>query len=264
MPPEQCCWISAQIWKHMSSSVLITHNKETELETWNMNVDSQFLECGYRFTKSLEMENSNQVKETQEAKDMKWIKSLTWGKIFFSIPNNPSILQHQPSHKLSVITRKFQVRFLKAFISGKYLWIQSSDQGNIRQDNFIACSLEHIYFINETADNLSHREVLRSHIYPNLMHCQKELRIVERSSELGDRYVLGMKYNPELKDMWKRPSPKGKQERLRNTLRYPVISLIIMDLNRWILNIKMLLLTHGQKCLNGDYLSPKRTSFSVP
>lgn len=50
---------------------LNTPNKETEEETWNMDIDSQFLECGYRFTKSLEMGNSNQVKETQEDTDLK-------------------------------------------------------------------------------------------------------------------------------------------------------------------------------------------------
>lgn len=41
---------------------------------------------------------------------------------------------------------------------------------------------EHVYFIDETAENLSHREVLRSQIYPNLnaFNSQKKLSIVER------------------------------------------------------------------------------------
>lgn len=55
--------------------------------------------------------------------------------------------------------------------------------------NFWAYPLEHIYFMNKTEDNFSHREVLRSQIYPNFNAFTARKSWVD-ILELEDKYIL--------------------------------------------------------------------------
>lgn len=94
---------------------------ETEEEIWNVNADSKSVECGYRFLKSLAAKKPQQGKGYRRGRRLEMNSNPVFGKKHPSKHSYPSILQHLASHKLSINTRNFQERFLKALFHGNYV-----------------------------------------------------------------------------------------------------------------------------------------------
>lgn len=79
---------------------------------WSVGIDSQI---------PRNEKNFKGEKDTEKEEELKGTEIPTLGGKKSNIHTNPSILRHLASHQLSTIIRNFQVRFLKALFSGKYI-----------------------------------------------------------------------------------------------------------------------------------------------